>query len=62
MVLCFEVMLAKRKMSVIELSERVEITMENLSILKNGKAKAVLSSTLEAICKTLDCQSGDILE
>ncbi|WP_435875221.1 helix-turn-helix domain-containing protein [Peribacillus simplex] len=48
-------MLAKRKMSVTELSERVGITMANLSILKNGKAKAVRFSTLEAICKTLDC-------
>jgi len=55
-------MLAKRKMSVTELSERVGITMANLSILKNGKAKAVRFSTLEAICKTLDCQPGDILE
>jgi putative transcriptional regulator len=49
-------------MSVTELSERVGITMANLSILKNGKAKAVRFSTLEAICKTLDCQPGDILE
>ena len=57
-----DVMLAKRKMSVTELSERVGITMANLSILKNGKAKAVRFSTLEAICKTLDCQPGDILE
>ena len=57
-----DVMLAKRKMSVTELSERVGITMSNLSILKNGKAKAVRFSTLEAICKTLDCQPGDILE
>lgn len=55
-----DVMLAKRKMSVTELSERVGITMANLSILKNGKAKAVRFSTLEAICKTLDCQPGDI--
>ncbi|MFE5427436.1 helix-turn-helix domain-containing protein [Peribacillus simplex] len=55
-------MLAKRKMSVTVLSERVGITMANLSILKNGKAKAVRFSTLEAICKTLDCQPGDILE
>lgn len=55
-------MLAKRKMSVTELSERVGITMANLSILKNGKAKAVRLSTLEAICKALDCQPGDILE
>ncbi|MGG2028788.1 helix-turn-helix transcriptional regulator [Gottfriedia sp. S16(2024)] len=57
-----DVMLAKRKMSVTELSEKVGITMANLSILKNGKAKAVRFSTLEAICKTLDCQPGDILE
>ena len=57
-----DVMLAKRKMSVTELSERVGITMANISILKNGKAKAVRFSTLEAICKTLDCQPGDILE
>lgn len=55
-------MLAKRKMSVTELSEKVGITMANLSILKNGKAKAVRLSTLEAICKALDCQPGDILE
>ena len=57
-----DVMLAKRKMSVTELSERVGITIANLSILKNGKAKAVRFSTLEAICKALDCQPGDILE
>lgn len=57
-----DVMLAKRKMSVTELSERVGITMANLSILKNGKAKAIRFSTLEEICKALDCQSGDILE
>jgi putative transcriptional regulator len=57
-----DVMLAKRKMSVTELSERVGITMANLSILKNGKAKAVRLTTLEAICKALDCQPGDILE
>ncbi len=55
-------MLAKRKMSVTELSERVGITMANLSILKNGKAKAIRFSTLEAICKALECQPGDILE
>ena len=55
-------MLAKRKMSVTELSERVGITMANLSILKNGKAKAIRLSTLEAICKALDCQPGDLLE
>jgi putative transcriptional regulator len=57
-----DVMLAKRKMSVTELSERVGITMANLSILKNGKAKAIRLTTLEAICKALDCQPGDILE
>lgn len=57
-----DIMLAKRKMSVTELSEKVGITMANLSILKNGKAKAVRLSTLEAICKALDCQPGDILE
>lgn len=56
-----DVMLARRKMSVTELTERVGITMSNLSILKNGKAKAVRFSTLEAICKALDCQPGDIL-
>jgi putative transcriptional regulator len=57
-----DVMLAKRKMSLTELSERVGITMANLSILKTGKAKAIRFSTLEAICKALDCQPGDILE
>ena len=57
-----DVMLAKRKMSVTELTQKVGITMANLSILKNGKAKAVHFSTLEAICKALDCQPGDILE
>ncbi|MCM3702332.1 helix-turn-helix transcriptional regulator [Paenibacillus macerans] len=57
-----DVMLAKRKMSVTELSEKVGITMANLSVLKNGKAKAIRFSTLEAICKALDCQPGDILE
>lgn len=57
-----DVMLAKRKMSVTELSERVGITMANLSILKTGKAKAIRFSTLEAICQALDCQPGDILE
>ncbi|MDX9917395.1 MAG: helix-turn-helix transcriptional regulator [Gudongella sp.] len=55
-------MLAKRKMSVTELSEKVGITMTNISILKNGKAKAIRFSTLDAICKILDCQPGDILE
>ncbi len=57
-----DVMLAKRKMSVTELSERVGLTMANISILKNGKAKAIRFSTLEAICKALECQPGDILE
>ena len=57
-----DVMLAKRKMKVTELSEKVGITMANLSILKNGKAKAIRLSTLDAICKALDCQPGDILE
>lgn len=57
-----DVMLAKRKMSVTELSEKVGITMANLSILKNGKAKAIRFSTLEGICKALNCQPGDILE
>lgn len=57
-----DVMLAKRKMSVTELSKQVGITMANLSILKNGKAKAIRLSTLNAICKALDCQPGDILE
>ena len=57
-----DVMLARRKMSLTELSEKVGITMSNLSILKKGKAKAVRFSTLEAICKVLECQPGDILE
>ena len=57
-----DVMMAKRKMSLNELSERVDLTLSNLSILKTGKAKAIRFSTLEAICKALDCQPGDILE
>ena len=57
-----DVMLAKRKMSVTELTEKVGITLANLSILKNGKARAIRFSTLEAICKALDCQPGDIVE
>ena len=57
-----DVMMAKRKMSLNELSEKVDITLSNLSILKTGKAKAVRFSTLEAICKALDCQPGDLLE
>ncbi len=57
-----DVMLARRKMSVTELADKVGITMANLSILKNGKAKAIRFSTLESICKALDCQPGDLLE
>lgn len=57
-----DVMLAKRKMSVTELSERVGITMANISILKNGRAKAIKISTLAKLCAALDCQPGDILE
>lgn len=61
-VINIDVMLAKRKMSVTELTEKVGITMANISILKNGRAKAVRLSTLEAICQALECQPGDILE
>ena len=57
-----DVMLAKRKMSSLELANRIGITQANLSILKTGKAKAIRFSTLEAICRELDCQPGDILE
>lgn len=57
-----DVMLAKRKMSLTELSQKVDITMANLSVLKTGKAKAVRFSTLDALCKALDCQPADILE
>ena len=57
-----DVMMARRKMSLGELSEKVGITLANLSILKNGKAKAVRLSTLDAICRALDCTPGDILE
>ncbi|BAH07325.1 hypothetical protein CKR_2274 [Clostridium kluyveri NBRC 12016] len=57
-----DVMLAKRKMSVTELSKEVGITMANISILKNGRAKAIRLSTLDAICRALECQPGDILE
>lgn len=57
-----DVMMAKRKMSLNELSEKVELTLANLSILKTGKAKAIRFSTLESICKALQCQPGDILE
>ncbi len=61
-VINIDVMLAKRKMSVTELSERVGITMANISILKNGKAKAIKVDTLDKVCKALSCQPGDILE
>lgn len=57
-----DIMLAKRKMTVTELSEKVGITLSNISILKNNKAKAIRFSTLEAICEALNCQPGDILE
>lgn len=57
-----DVMMAKRKISLNELSERVDLTLSNLSILKTGKAKAIRFSTLDAICKALDCEPGDILE
>lgn len=61
-VINLDVMLARRKVSVTELSEKIGITMANLSILKNGKAKAIRLSTLNAICEELNCQPGDILE
>jgi putative transcriptional regulator len=57
-----DIMLAKRKMSVTELAGKVGITMANISVLKNGKAKAIRWSTLEAVCEALECQPGDILE
>ncbi len=57
-----DVMMAKRKMSLNELSEKVDLTLANLSILKTGKAKAIRFSTLESICKALECQPGDLLE
>lgn len=57
-----DVMMARRKMSLNELSQKVDITLANLSILKTGKAKAIRFSTLESICKALDCQPGDLLE
>ena len=57
-----DVMLAKRKMSVTELSEKVGITLQNMSVLKNGRAKAIKISTLAKICEALDCQPGDLLE
>ena len=61
-VINIDVMLARRKMSVSELSERVGITMANSSILKNGKAKAIRMETLDKICRALECQPGDLLE
>ena len=61
-VITIDVMLARRKMSVTELSERVGITMANISILKNGKAKAIRMETLDKICRALECQPGDLLE
>jgi putative transcriptional regulator len=61
-VINIDVMLAKRKMSVTELAQKVGITMANMSILKNGRARAIRLSTLEAICRALECQPGDILE
>lgn len=61
-VINIDVMLAKRKMSVTELSEKVGITIVNMSVLKNGRAKGIKFSTLDAICKALDCQPADILE
>ena len=61
-VINLDVMLAKRKMSLTELSQKVDLTLANLSVLKTGKAKAVRFSTLEALCRALDCQPGDILE
>mgnify|MGYP003423544167 FL=1 len=62
LIINLDVMMAKRKMSLGELSERVDITQANLSILKNGKARAIRFTTLEAICRELDCQPGDIIE
>lgn len=61
-VINLDVMLAKRKMRLSDLSERIDITMANLSILKTGKARAIRFSTLEAICEILECQPGDIIE
>ena len=61
-VINIDVMMAKRKMSLNELSEKVDLTLSNLSILKTGKAKGIRFNTLEAICKALDCQPGEILE
>jgi putative transcriptional regulator len=62
LIINLDVMMAKRKMSLGELSERVDITQANLSILKNGKARAIRFTTLDAICRELDCQPGDIIE
>lgn len=62
LIINLDVMMAKQKMSLGELSERVDITQANLSILKNGKARAIRFTTLEAICRELDCQPGDIIE
>ena len=62
LIINLDVMMAKRKMSLGELSERVDITQANLSILKNGKARAIRFTTLEAMCRELDCQPGDIIE
>ena len=62
LIINLDVMMVKRKMSLGELSERVDITQANLSILKNGKARAIRFTTLEAICRELDCQPGDIIE
>lgn len=61
-VINLDVMLAKRKMSLTELSKKVDLTLSNLSVLKTGKAKAIRLETLEAICEALDCQPGDLLE
>ncbi len=62
LIINLDIMMAKRKMSLNELSERVGITIANLSILKTGKGKAIRFSTLDALCKALDCQPGDLLE
>ena len=62
LIINLDVMMAKRKMSLGELSERVDITQANLSILKNGKARAIRFTALEAICRELDCQPGDFIE
>jgi putative transcriptional regulator len=62
MIVHIDVMLARRKMSVTELADKVGITIANLSILKNGRARAIRFSTLEALCRALDCQPGDLLE